>query len=92
MKVLTDPTKSTGEVALEPCQVKRSTYVGTFTIRVLREFIDLLAETTDPDAPVDLHTLYSDESRVYVLLASENPEDMVRRGAVGCSHGVDGRD
>jgi hypothetical protein len=91
MKVLTDPNKSVGAVALEPCQIKRATYVGTFTIKVLREFIELLEETNAPEDSVDLHTLYSDESSVYILLASENPEEMVRQGVVGCSHGVDGR-
>jgi len=91
MKVLTDPDKSVGKVALEPCQVKRSTYVGTFTIKVLKEFISGLEETNDPDDSVDLHALYSDESRVYILLAAENPEEMVRYGVVGASHGVDGR-
>jgi len=90
MKVLTDATKSVGMVALELSHVKRSTYVGTFTVRVLKELVESLGAGFDQEHPVELHSLYSDTAHAYILLASDKPEEMMRLAAVGCDCGADG--
>lgn len=91
MKVMTSNDKKTiGTVKLCQSQIKRSTFVGAFTVQTLTEFVNLLAASHEPDVAIDIHTIYSESGRAYILLASDYPEEMIRTAAVGCESGVDG--
>lgn len=90
MKVLTDTKRCVGMVSLKPSMVKRSTYVGTFTVKALKEFLASLEAGYKPEHPVELHTLYSETGHAYILLASDTPEEMVRLAVIGCDNGVAG--
>jgi len=75
MKILTDKNKSVAIAAMEGNEVKRSTFCGRFTRKVIEEFLQTLKSGYSEEDAIDIHVIYAEAQKVHVMLVPMDPED-----------------